>query len=119
MEKQVVLTTGIYKNVVGKSLNMQKTCPLSKTITNMISKAINSTIGFVINMQLPLCIMSRYYSKVLEREINIRQACSLTEAQVAFLTFIFPADYSIILRVCVGIWVFFALKRCKERLREK
>lgn len=119
MEKQMVLTTGIYKNVVVKSSNMQKSSLLSKTLGNLIIRATKSIKKHVINIPSPCSIMSHYYSKVLERDINIRQANAITEAQVAFLMFIFPADYSLILRACVGVWVFFALKKCKERLCEK
>ena len=43
-------------------------------------------------------------------------ANAITEAQIAFLVFIFPADYSLILRACIGVWVYLALNKCKKRL---
>lgn len=116
MEKQMALTTGMYKNVLDKSLNMKKSCLLSKTTGVIISKLTNLIKGMKMNLQSPSLLLSQYYSKVLEKEITLKQANAITEAQIAFLVFIFPADYSLILRACIGVWVYLALNKCKKRL---
>lgn len=46
-------------------------------------KSISSRIAAAVRM--PLVALSRYYSMVLEREINIRQTLMLLNAQTAFV----------------------------------
>lgn len=52
-------------------------------------KSISSRIAAAVRM--PLVALSRYYSMVLEREINIRQTLMLLNAQTAFVFAVFPS----------------------------
>lgn len=67
-------------------------------------------------LSAPMRLLGRYYSAVLERDISHRQTRALTEAQAAFFLFVFPADYSLLLRAAACIWCYMALKKCRRLL---
>ena len=55
-----------------------------------------------------------YYAFVLEREITMKQAWVMTEAQLAFFATVLPADYHIVLRIVACLWFVATLKRCRS-----
>lgn len=62
--------------------------------------------------------ISKYYSQVLEREIDNRQSLLLIHAQVAFLFAAFPADCPLLLRMLFTAWFATAVKMCRKALRD-
>ena len=64
----------------------------------------------------PARLLARYYSSVLERDITMRQTWRLIEVQIAFFAGIFPADFSVALRLLAAAWFISALLRCKRAL---
>lgn len=81
-----------------------------KNVSETIKKVL-----FVLNM--PLRWLSKYYSSVLEREVNMRQTKALTEAQLAFFALVMPADYSLLLRIAACIWFVLVLRRCRNLMK--
>ncbi len=80
-------------------------------------KKIALTIRKFMDMiYLPIEIMSKYYSKVLEREINFKQTKAITEAQIAFFASIFPLDYNLALRFLAVVWFISTLLKCRKIL---
>ena len=91
MEKQLILTTN-----VGASKSMMMMKRLSETLV------------------MPMNCLRRYYAFVLEREITMKQAWVMTEAQLAFFATVLPADYHIVLRIAACLWLVATLKRCRS-----
>lgn len=84
------------------------------TVGNSLTGVMKRTAGAVVGLFETL---RGYYSAVLGRDITPRQACALTEAQVAFTVCILPADMPIVARVAFGAWLMVALRKCKKTLR--
>ncbi len=61
--------------------------------------------------QLKLC---KYYSKILNQKLTLKQTRVLVNAQAAFICAIMPADCSLWLRMVCGIWLVSALLKCKN-----
>lgn len=66
----------------------------------------------------PLRLLGRYYSLVLERDVDMRQTKTITEAQLAFFATVMPADMHILLHVAACAWFIFALKKCRSVMKE-
>lgn len=79
-------------------------------------KMVNLYKNMISAINTPLRLLGRYYATVLEREIDEKQARALTEAQLAFLAFILPADYSLLLRAAACLWCFTAIRKCRSLL---
>lgn len=94
MEKQIILTAD--------------TNPWKKAST-LIRKAAG-------RLNAPVQIMGRYYAHVLEREISLRQAKALTEAQLAFFATVMPADFSVMLRAAACAWFVMSIRKCRSLL---
>ena len=92
MEKQLIMTTN-----VGASKRMV-----------MMMKRLSETLV------MPMNCLRRYYAIVLEREITMKQAWVMTEAQLAFFATVLPADYHIVLRIAACLWFVATLKRCRS-----
>ena len=65
---------------------------------------------------VPVRLLAKYYSAVLEREVTTKQAWHLIEVQSAFFAGIFPADLSATFRLLAIFWFVSALLRCKKAL---
>ncbi len=80
-------------------------------------KKLTLTVKKYIDMlNFPLAIMSRYYSLVLNEDINLEQTKAITIAAIAFLTAILPADYNLVLRFMACIWFINTLIKCRKIL---
>lgn len=78
-------------------------------------------LNLVMNMiamsvRRPLLGLSNYYSRVLERRINLRQTLLLINAQLAFAATAFPTDCPMLLRIVSGAWLVSALLKCRQEL---
>ncbi len=80
-----------------------------KRVVDCVKKAANM-------LNAPMKIMSNYYSYVLERHIDTRQTKAITEAQLAFVATVLPADYNLALRSLACAWFILSLKKCKKLL---
>jgi len=63
----------------------------------------------------PLAALSRYYSRILERPINMRQSLLMVNAQAAFIMTVFT-QCSLVLRVLFLCWLICAVLKCKSAL---
>ncbi len=61
----------------------------------------------------PLC---QYYSRVLERPIDLRQTLLLVQAQVAFVLAALPAECPLLLRAAFALWFGWSVRVCKHSL---
>lgn len=75
-------------------------------VLNQVALAINR----------PLRRLTSYYSKTLERELNVRQTLLLINAQLAFVMTVFPVDCHFLLRVLCACWLVKALHDCRKCL---
>ncbi|MBQ9671349.1 MAG: ATP-binding protein [Prevotella sp.] len=64
----------------------------------------------------PLRNVTSYYSRVLERQLNIRQTLCLLNAQLAFFLTVFPAQCSAVVRILCACWLVASLLKCREEL---
>ncbi len=65
----------------------------------------------------PLRILGKYYSLVLERNIDMRQTKAITEAQIAFFATVIPADMHVLLHVAACAWFIMSLRKCRSLLK--
>lgn len=92
MEKEMVLTTGMLN---GKSFAL--------------------VIRYIINkVNIPVGILRRYYSNVLEKDVSMRQTWMLIEAQTAFFAGILPINIHIAVRILMIVWFVATLKKCRK-----
>lgn len=87
----------------------------------MILNANSQNLGFSLSQfkaaaVRPLQLLTLYYNKVLDRQLDMRQVGSLVNAQLAFFMTVFPVDAPMLLRVACGCWLVSALLKCKEVL---
>ncbi len=61
--------------------------------------------------------LRRYYSDILERDIDNRQMAHLLHAQVAFLFAAFPIDGPLLLRAACCGWFAWAVMKCRQALK--
>ena len=73
----------------------------------MVMKRLNEALA------MPMELLRRYYAYVLEREISLKQAKVMTEAQLAFFATVLPADYHFALRFVACMWLLATLKKCR------
>ena len=67
-------------------------------------------------VRMPVEQLRNYYSKVLERNLNMRQTWSLLNAQAAFFFAAFPADGPLMLRAACCLWFLHAVMKCRREL---
>ncbi len=80
-------------------------------------KKLTLTIKKYLEMfNFPLEIMSRYYSIVLNKDINLEQTKAITIAAIAFLITILPADFNLALRFMACLWFINSLIKCRKVL---
>lgn len=72
--------------------------------------------GMVQSVGQLLMPLTRYYAQVLGRELGLRQTLLLIHAQVTFFFAVFPAETSVALRAALGLWFWWAVKRCKKAI---
>lgn len=78
--------------------------------TSPVKKAANM-------LNSPLRLLGRYYSMVLERDVDMRQTKAITEAQLAFFATVIPADIHVLLHVAACVWFIMSLKKCRSLLK--
>lgn len=88
-----------------KELTLSHSTMAADAIQNFINKA-----------KKPIEWLSKYYSKVLEREITTHQTLLLLNAQMAFLFAAFPVGGPILLRILCCGWFLHAVLKCKHAL---
>lgn len=60
--------------------------------------------------------LRQYYSRVLERPIDLRQTLLLVQAQVAFVLAALPAECPLLLRAAFALWFGWSVRVCKHSL---
>lgn len=70
-------------------------------------------------MGAPMKMLRGYYSNVLGRAVDNAEARVITEAQLAFLATVMPADMSILLRFAACAWFVIAVRKCKLYMKHK
>lgn len=63
----------------------------------------------------PVYLLGKYYSLMLERDINPKQTLALLNAQASFFCGVF-IDAPVVLRVVFAGWFVYALYKCKKLL---
>jgi hypothetical protein len=93
-------------------MNNTATTSSSTMIMGMLTaaKRVANTYDSVMNL------VTDFYSKQLERNVNRRQTLALLEAQLAFFLGIMPIDMPIALRIAFTAWTIVAVKKCKRCL---
>lgn len=62
----------------------------------------------------PIEFLRRYYAKVMEREVSLRQTLLLLNAQLAFVMTVFPIEAPFAMRVVCCLWQLNALWKCRQ-----
>lgn len=62
----------------------------------------------------PIELLRRYYAKVMEREVSLRQTLLLLNAQLAFALTVFPVEAPFAARVVCCLWLLNALWKCRQ-----
>jgi len=81
------------------------------------SSMANSLRNVWETLRTPFEWLRKYYGRVLEREVSMRQTWQLIHAQVAFVCAVFPVDGSLLLRLACFVWLFYTLRVCRQSLR--
>lgn len=82
---------------------------------SMIAAAMQQVMETAKKPAKRLC---RYYSSVLERQLNLRQTWLLVNAQLAFTFAVLPVESPMLLRAACCGWFLHAVLKCKEALGE-
>ena len=81
------------------------------------SLSFSALISFIaLRLATPVEMLRKYYSTVLERDIDRRQTWFLINAQVAFLFAAFPVGGPFLLRAICCLWFIHAVLLCKWNL---
>lgn len=62
----------------------------------------------------PIEFLRRYYAKVMEREVSLRQTLLLLNAQLAFALTVFSIEAPFAMRVVCCLWLLNALWKCRQ-----
>ncbi len=101
MEKNVTLSTS------GQvELNLQS---LTNSLQPIFARVARTALA-------PLEWLRKYYSTVCEKNLTLRQTCTLIATQLAFIATVFPADAPWLTRLGCGAWLLFSLRQCKKFL---
>lgn len=63
----------------------------------------------------PVVALAAVYSNIMEERIDPRRAFRLLNAQAAVLAAVFPADFSVGLRLLFFLWAGAALLGCRKK----
>lgn len=86
------------------------------SITSVSSKSA-STLLYIKHLVLaPMYWLRRYYSDVLDKQLDMRQTWLLLNAQAAFAMTFFPAEASLTARVACCAWLASAVMKCRKAL---
>lgn len=75
-----------------KQITLEQAGTACGKINSMIKKATSM-------LNAPLRLLGRYYSYVIERDLDMRQTKAITEAQMAFFATILPVEMPILLHM--------------------
>ena len=91
---------------------------MEKNITIINHTLVLNTIANLIVARLTsyVEVLRKYYSNVLERDIDMRQTWLLVNAQLAFVFAAFPVSGPILLRTACCLWFLHAVLLCKRNL---
>ena len=91
---------------------------MEKNITIINHTLVLNTIANLIVARLTsyVEVLRKYYSNVLERDIDMRQTWLLVNAQLAFVFAAFPVSGPILLRAACCLWFLHAVLLCKRNL---
>ena len=79
--------------------------------------ALNAIVGAVLSkLSVPVEMLRKYYTSVLEREIDVRQTWLLINAQLAFIFAALPVDGPMVFRMACCGWIIHAALLCKRHL---
>ena len=93
-------------------MNKNMTIIMNASVRNRFS-LVTKAIEVLNNSVQPL---SKYYSAVLERDINGRQTWHLLHAQLAFFMVAFPVECPLLLRMAFAAWFVLSVRLCKQEL---
>lgn len=102
MEKNIVIPAREMNISAATSLNMgKKVAAWCNNVKNIAMK--------------PMVWLQKYYSKVLEKEVSLKQTWLLLKAQGAFFMMAYPTDSCpLLLRAFFLVLFVWTLLRCKE-----
>ena len=90
---------------------------MEKNIATLNEKNFELNLSEVANaLRLPVELLRKYYAKVLERELSMRQTWLLINVQAAFVFAAVPVDGPWLLRIACCGWLLHALLKCKSEL---
>lgn len=95
---------------------MEKQIALGQT-ANTCSKLEALVKKATLMAAAPLRLLRKYYSMVLEREVDMRQTKAITEAQLAFFATVIPAEMHILLHIAACAWFLISLKKCRSLMK--
>lgn len=93
-----------------KQITLEQAGTACGNINSMIKKATSM-------LNAPLRLLGRYYSYVIERNLDMRQTKAITEAQMAFFATILPVEMPILLHLAACTWFIMSLKKCRSLLK--
>ena len=94
---------------------MEKNLTVNMTLAQSAVMRVEQMVQRAGNAVMPL---TRYYSEILERQLDSRQTLHLVHAQLAFFFAAFPVDGPLTLRAAAGLWFWWAVRKCKKELRK-
>lgn len=92
---------------------MEKNTTAMKSRQNTVMEAVANMARL---LHQPAEWLRAYYSRVLERDITMRQTALLVNAQAAFAVAFFPVEAPLMARVAGLLWVGSALLKCRREL---
>lgn len=93
-----------------KQISLGQTATTCGKTTSLVKKAANM-------LNTPLRLLGRYYSHVIERDLDMRQTKAITEVQIAFFATVLPAEMPILLHLAACVWFIMSLKKCRSLLK--
>lgn len=96
--------------IMEKQITLEQAGTACGKINSMIKKATSM-------LNAPLRLLGRYYSYVIERNLDMRQTKAITEAQMAFFATILPVEMPILLHLAACMWFIMSLKKCRSLLK--
>lgn len=95
-------------------MEKQMILPMEAETAKRTTSIVKSMIGLA---DMAMGAVARYYSHVLEREVSLRQAKAITEAQLAVCVLIMSGDGNAVVSLAACAWLIISLKRCKRLIR--
>lgn len=99
MEKNMILTQN--------DTHVVATPDVARWFAGMKKKVVHT-------LRMPMVLLQRYYSTVLEKPVSMKQTKLLVEAQAAFVIGVFPVDGPILFRILSAAWLVWAVWKCKQ-----